>query len=104
MQLCETLCALHDKGIHHRDIKPSNIYYYGGRFALGDFGLVDFPDNDDFTKSDRSKADVFSLAKTLWMFLSDDEKGFDGAYDYLDQSHSMRYVSRFRKEHLVIVE
>lgn len=31
-----------------------------------------------------SKADVFSLAKTLWMFLSDDEKGFDGAYDYLD--------------------
>ena len=49
---------------------------------------MDFPDNDDFTKSDRglgaiftiapemkrnpkpadaSKADVFSLAKTLWM-------------------------------------
>lgn len=125
LQLCETLCALHDKGIHHRDIKPSNIYYYGGRFALGDFGLVDFPDNDDFTKSDRglgaiftiapemkrnpkqadaSKADVFSLAKTLWMFLSGDEKGFDGVYDYLDQSHSLRYVSRFRKEHLVEID
>ena len=51
-----------------------------------------------------SKADVFSLAKTLWMFLSGDEKSFDEVYDYLDQSHSLRYVSRFRKEHLVIME
>lgn len=125
LQLCETLGRLHEKGIHHRDIKPSNIYYYDGRFSFGDFGLVDFPDNDDFTKSDRglgaiftiapemkrnpkladaSKADIFSLAKTLWMFLSDDEKGFDGVYDYLDQSHSLRYVSRFKKEHLVEID
>ena len=42
LQLCETLEQLHDKRIHHRDIKPSNIYYYEGRFSLGDFGLVDF--------------------------------------------------------------
>lgn len=125
LQLCETFGRLHEKGIHHRDIKPSNIYYYDGRFSFGDFGLVDFQDNDDFTKSDRglgaiftiapemkrnpkladaSKADVFSLAKTLWMFLSDDEKGFDGVYDYLDQSHSLRYVSRFKKEHLVEID
>ena len=125
LQMCETLCKLHDKGIHHRDIKPSNIYYYDGRYAFGDFGLVDFPDNDDFTKSDRglgaiftiapemkrnpkladaSKADVFSLAKTLWMFLSGDEKGFDGVYDYLDQSHSLRYVSRFKEEHLAEID
>lgn len=100
LQLCETLEQLHDRGIHHRDIKPSNIYYYEGRFSLGDFGLVDFPDNDDFTRSDQglgaiftiapemkrnpkvadaSKADVFSLAKTLWMFLSGDE-GFSEDY------------------------
>lgn len=125
LQMCETLCKLHDKRIHHRDIKPSNIYYYDGRYAFGDFGLVDFPDNDDFTKSDRglgaiftiapemkrnpkladaSKADVFSLAKTLWMFLSGDEKGFDGVYDYLDQSHSLRYVSRFKEEHLAEID
>ena len=117
LQLCETLEQLHDKRIHHRDIKPSNIYYYEGRFSLGDFGLVDFPDNDDFTRSDQglgaiftiapemkrnpkvadaSKADVFSLAKTLWMFLSGDEKGFDGVYNHLDESHSLRYVSRFK--------
>lgn len=125
LQLCETLEQLHDKRIHHRDIKPSNIYYYNGRFSLGDFGLVDFPENDDFTRSDRglgaiftiapemkrnpkiadaSKADVFSLAKTLWMFLSGDEKGFDGVYNHLDQSHSLRCVSRFKTEHLVEIE
>ena len=116
LQLCETLELLHEKGIHHRDIKPSNIYFYNERFTFGDFGLVDFPDNDEFTRSDQglgaiftiapemkrnpkiadaSKADVFSLAKTLWMFLSGDEKGFDGVYNYLDESHSLRYVSRF---------
>lgn len=125
LQLCETLEQLHDKGIHHRDIKPSNIYYYEGRFSLGDFGLVDFPDNDDFTRSDRglgaiftiapemkrnpkiadaSKADVFSLAKTLWMFLCGDERGFDGVYNHLDTSHSLRYVSRFKQEHLVEID
>lgn len=125
LQLCETLEQLHDKKIHHRDIKPSNIYYYNGRFSLGDLGLVDFPDNDDFTKSDQglgaiftiapemkrnpkvadaSKADVFSLAKTLWMFLSGDEKGFDGVYNHLDESHSLRYISRFKNEHLVEID
>ncbi len=125
IQLCETLGQLHAQKIYHRDIKPSNIYYYNGRFSLGDFGLVDFPENDDFTKSgkalgaiftiapemkrnpkaaDASKADVFSLAKSLWMLLSGDEKGFDGVYDYLDTSHSLRYVSRFNKEHLVEIE
>lgn len=122
VELSETLGQLHDKGIYHRDIKPSNIYFYGGRFTFGDFGLVEFPESEDLTQSDKglgaiftiapemkrnpkiadaSKADVYSLAKTLWMFLSGDEKGFDGVYDYLDESHSLRFISRFRNEHLV---
>lgn len=54
--------------------------------------------------ADASKADVFSLAKTLWMFLSGDEKGFDGVYNHLDESHSLRYVSRFKNEHLVEID
>ena len=54
ISLSETLEKLHEKDICHRDIKPSNIYYYNNKFAFGDFGLVDFPDNtDDFTKSDK---------------------------------------------------
>lgn len=126
VSLCETLEKLHEKVICHRDIKPSNIYYYNNQFALGDFGLVDFPDNtDDFTKSDKGlgaiftiapemkrnpknadgkKADVFSLAKTMWMFLTINEKGFDGPYNYLDSSHSLRYFEPYKNTHLVEID
>lgn len=125
IQLAETLRSLHNKEIYHRDIKPSNIYYYEGRFAFGDFGLVDFPDNPDLTQSDRglgaiftiapemkrnpkqadaSKADVYSLAKTMWMFLSRDEKGFDGVYNYLDTSHSLRNISSYKDVHLAEID
>lgn len=123
VQLSETLERLHEKGISHRDIKPSNIYFYDNRFSFGDFGLVDFPDNpDDFTQSDKGlgaiftiapemkrdpkhadgkRADVFSLAKTMWMFISGDDRGFDGVYNYLDPSHSLRYIEKHKNTHLV---
>lgn len=126
IKLSETLELLHDKGVSHRDIKPANIYYFNDRFYFGDFGLVDFPDNfDDLTRTDRGlgaiftiapemkrnpknadgkKADVFSLAKTMWMFLSKDQKGFDGVYNYLDLSHSLRNLNRYRDTHLVELE
>lgn len=126
ISLSETLEKLQEKDICHRDIKPSNIYYYNNRFAFGDFGLVDFPNNtDDFTKSDKGlgaiftiapemkrnpknadskKADVFSLAKTMWMFLTNNEKGFDGVYNYLDPSHSLRYLARYENTHLVEID
>ena len=108
LQLCETLEQLHDKRIHHRDIKPSNIYYYDD-FTRSDQGLGAIftiaPEMKRNPKvADASKADVFSLAKTLWMFLSGDEKGFDGVYNHLDESHSLRYVSRFKDEHLVEID
>ncbi|NLW41363.1 MAG: protein kinase [Tissierellia bacterium] len=126
IQLSETLEKLHEKGISHRDIKPSNIYYYNNRYSFGDFGLVDFPDNpNDLTKSnkglgaiftiapemkrnpkhaDGKKADVFSLAKTMWMLLSGDERGFDGVYNYLDPSHSLRCIKKYKNTHLVELE
>ncbi len=126
IQLADTLSKLHSKGISHRDIKPSNIYFYNDRYCFGDFGLVEFPDNpNDFTKSDRGlgaiftiapemkrdpknadgkKADVFSLAKTIWMLLTRDELGFDGMYNFLDRSHSLRLMDRFKDIHLVELE
>ncbi|SLJ92140.1 MULTISPECIES: protein kinase domain-containing protein [unclassified Paenibacillus] len=126
IQLSATLHKLHSKGISHRDIKPSNIYFYSGRYCFGDFGLVEFPDNpNDFTKSDKGlgaiftiapemkrdpknadgkKADVFSLAKTMWMLLTEDDRGFDGVYDFLDKSHSLRFMDRFKNDHLVELE
>lgn len=126
IELSDTLEKLHEKGICHRDIKPSNIYYYNDRFSFGDFGLVDFPDNPDvFTKSDKgvgaiftiapemkrdpkhadgTKGDVFSLAKTMWMLLSGDDRGFDGVYNYLDKSHGLRYIEKYKNIHLVELE
>ena len=126
ISMCDTLEKLHEKGISHRDIKPSNIYFYNQKFYFGDFGLVDFPESENnFTKSnkglgaiftiapemkrnprnaDGKKADVFSFAKTVWMFLSDDEKGFDGVYNYADSQFGLHYIEKYKDKHLVELE
>ena len=126
LQLAETLEKFHAENISHRDIKPSNIYYYNERFCFSDFGLVYIPDDEDrFTRSDKGlgaiftiapemkrdpknadgkKADVFSLAKTMWMFLSGDERGFDGTYNYADKTHSLRLMDKYKSVHLVELE
>lgn len=126
IELCDTLILLHAKGISHRDIKPANIYFYNNRFTFADFGLVDFPDNaEHHTTSDKwlgaiftiapemkrnpkaadgKKADVYSLAKTFWMLLSADDKGFDGAYNYLDPNHSLRTYPKCKGIHIVEIE
>ena len=111
IQLAETLEKLHELKISHRDIKPDNIYFFNNRFSLGDFGLVSFPDSGDLTKSTRGvgavftmapemrrypdkadgkKADVYSLAKTLWILLCEDKKGYEGTYDSLEPKISLR--------------
>lgn len=125
LQLAETLEKLHSKNISHRDIKPSNIYFYNGRLCFSDFGLVYTPNNYRFTRStkglgpiftiapemkrnpkkaDGKKADVYSLAKTMWMFLSGDERGFDGTYNYDDKTHSLRLMDKYKRTHLVELE
>lgn len=126
IQLAQTLSELHAKQVSHRDIKPDNIYFYNGRYCLGDFGLVDHPDNPhEFTRSDRglgaiftiapemkrdprnadgTKADVFSLAKTTWMLLAGDGKGFDGVYNFLDKTHALRFMKRFSGVHIAELE
>jgi len=101
LQVGETLEELHTRSIFHRDIKPANILYYKDRFCLADFGLVDYPNKKDVSHlneeigakwtmapemrrqsstADPAKADVYSLAKTLWIFLTGIEKSFDGQY------------------------
>lgn len=126
IRLAETLKELHQQGISHRDIKPSNLYFYKDRFFLGDFGLVDFPDNDgELTKADHAlgaiftiapemkrnpdtadgrMGDVYSLAKTLWMMLTLDEKGFEGRYDFLDKNYCLRNQRALQGVHLVELE
>jgi serine/threonine protein kinase len=100
-QLANALAQLHSKQISHRDIKPANLFWYDGLACFGDFGLVDYPDKHDLTVKNESvgprwtrspemerdataaagaPADVYSLAKTLWIFLTGQSTAFEGQY------------------------
>lgn len=102
IDIANILSQLHMRSISHRDIKPSNILVIKNEYFLGDFGLVDYPDKDDITldreeigakwtiapwmrrdssTADGKSADIYSLAKTLWILLTRQKKGFDGQYN-----------------------
>ena len=92
-EIADTLANLHEHlQLHHRDIKPSNLYLLDGSPVISDFGLADLPEADDLTimgrplgpkfflayemivdskGADPASADVFSLAKTLWVLCMD---------------------------------
>lgn len=99
--LGESLSQLHALDISHRDIKPANILALDDRLCFSDFGLVKYPKKEDLTPKKRDvgakftmapemrrhaseangkQADVYSLAKTLWIALTGEQKGFDGQY------------------------
>ncbi|MGP2833094.1 protein kinase domain-containing protein [Serratia nevei] len=99
--LTETIIELHDKNISHRDIKPDNLLYLNNRIFLADFGLVKYPERIELTpdkrdvgakftmapemrrianNSDGLPADIYSLAKSVWMSLTKNHLGFDGQY------------------------
>lgn len=118
IELIDVLIYLHSQNICHRDIKPENLYFYNNRIVLGDFGLVDCPENTgNITKDDKKlgaiftmapemlrnpkgadgkAADVYSLAKTLWMLLTQEQKGFDGQYTFIDNSCVLRKFSHLK--------
>jgi len=89
--MAATLATFHARGVSHRDIKPANIYWLKRSWVLADFGIASFPGKAAMTKNGRklgpayfiapemlnspetsegAPADVYSLAKTLWVLLS----------------------------------
>jgi len=88
------LARLAANGIGHRDIKPDNLFERDGAWLVGDFGLVTHPDKEARTQHGRKlgpvdymapemrqeadtaaaePADVFSLAKVLWVLVTQQE-------------------------------
>lgn len=88
LEIAETLATMHAKDLSHRDIKPENLFKFDGRWAIGDFGLIDFDGKAPVTAegekigpvhyiapemlnnaitADGQAADVYSFAKTLWV-------------------------------------
>jgi serine/threonine protein kinase/predicted transcriptional regulator len=89
--IASTLADLADRGIYHRDIKPANLFRLGDNWVIGDFGLAKYPDKDPVTQhgvrlgpidymapemrkdadiAGPGPADVWALAKTLWVLLT----------------------------------
>jgi serine/threonine protein kinase len=87
-RFANVLAELAEEGIYHRDIKPPNLYRLHEGFVIGDFGIADFPDKSGLTRTGEKlgpanflapemieysgdvqsgPADVYSLAKTLWV-------------------------------------
>lgn len=126
VQLAQSLETLHEKGITHRDIKPDNIFYYEDQYCFGDFGLCEYPEGEEVvTRTDKQlgafntiapemytnpqgkdgrKADVYSLAKTLWIFLTGEAKGFSGSYSSEDSVNAFANFAHLRDEQLALIE
>lgn len=89
--IARTLASLHDEQKWHRDLKPDNLFLLNDDPVVGDFGLVDFPNKDavtanseflgplfyiapemmsDAAEKQAGPADVYSMAKTLWVLAS----------------------------------
>ena len=101
IELAEALMELHANSVAHRDIKPENLFELDGTYRFGDFGIAAFPESAGVTSTnepmgpwgymapemlsnpttaDAYKADVYSLAKTVWATLTEARIPFAGRY------------------------
>jgi Protein kinase domain len=112
-----TLVSLAAEGVAHRDIKPDNLFQLEGQWVIGDFGLVTYPDKDprtqhgrklgptdymapemrrDADQADPWPADVWALAKTLWVLLTGQELPLPGTHRPAEPAHGLRERITFR--------
>ncbi len=113
LNVINTVEYLHNNDITHRDIKIENILMVGDNPKLSDFGLANFPKQKRISKTNEKigpaftiapemkrisssaeykKADVYSLAKTIWVILTKNWLSFDGQYSPLSSIGLTNYV------------
>lgn len=116
LKIIDTIEFLHNNNITHRDLKIENILMIGNEPKISDFGLANFPKQKRVSRlnekigpaftiapemkrissiSEYKKADVYSLAKTLWVILTKQWLSFDGQYN--------NYSSISLKNHLELM-
>lgn len=122
--IAETLKIIHSRKISHRDIKPANILYFENHFCFCDFGLCHIENSvltekrdnigakftiapemrRDSKCSDPYRADVYSMGKTLWMFLTENENAFEGTYSPLESSIGLHYYNQYKDSNIAEIE
>jgi serine/threonine protein kinase len=116
-EIADTLVALAAEGVAHRDIKPDNLFELDGRWVIGDFGLVTYPEKDprtehgrkvgptdymapemrrDADRADPGPADVWALAKTVWVLLTGQDLPLPGTHRSAEAAHSLQERITFR--------
>ena len=74
------------------------------RHALGPYFFIAPEMRRTPSTADAAKADIYSLAKTLWSVLTKEKKAFDGQYDFWDNSIGLNFFSDLKDEYLVNIE
>jgi len=126
-EIAATLASLAIERVAHRDIKPDNLFELDGRWVIGDFGLVTYPEKDprtrhgrklgptdymapemrqDADQADPDPADVWALAKTLWVLLTGQELPLPGTHRPAEAAHALheRITFRFAAELDLLLE
>lgn len=109
-EMAETLESLHRQDVHHRYIHPDSLFVFNGRAVVGDFGLAAYPEKDPRTRHGRKlapidymapelresadlaapgPADVYALAKTLWVLLTGQNVPCPGPFVTADPAVSL---------------
>ncbi len=115
-EIAGTLADLADEEIYHLNIKPSNLFRLAGKWVIGDFGLANYPLKDPVTQHGRllapvdyvppelrrdadvalaGPADVWALAKTLWVLLTASSSPLPGTHRADDPAYMLQNRIRF---------